>query len=983
MRPASWQVVAAGLLVASFGSGVARAQYFGKNKIDSEQPYQVFETTHFDVYHDPGEAHAARLIGELAERWHARFTRALEHDLQGRQALILYGSQPEFAQTRVIVGSPGEGVGGITEFARRRIVMPFAPTLAETNQVLGHEIAHAFQLDIGRQHRNRTGLPLWAIEGMAQYLSAGPAEAATSAWLRDAAGHDLIPSDPQVAARRLSPYQYGHAMWTYLADRFGEKVLRDVLKAGQARNFDERVSRTTGGTFDRLFREWREEVLERHRLPPEAPAEAGGSDLLDEADAGRLHLGPVLSPDGRYAVFFSERDRLSVDLFLADTRARRVVRKLATTAASPVLESLQTIRSSGAWNATGDRFMFPAVRRGRPVAIIVDTGGQTDRVVELPGVGQVISLAWSPDGGRFAFSALQGGLSDLFLYDLQSNSLRRLTQDAFADLQPAWSPDGSRVAFVSDRFSTNLSTLEFGPLDLAVLDLTTGAIRGTAAFQHARHLNPQWTPEGDSLYFLADPGGIANVYRLDLRRDALYQVTDVSTGVSGATPTSPAFSAARLVPALAFTRQRRGRFELVLLQGEDRLAGRRLADRPVQLAGAAPASGPAANRISTPRLRPYTPSLSLEAIGQPYVSSGSGALGGYVRGGGSLLFADLLGERQVGVALQAGSRLRDLAIEARFLNREHRWNWGAVAELEPSIRRSYREEHATEEGQSTVLRQTRYFRQTQVRLAGLLAYPLSRARRFEFSAGLRHARYHQDIASRVSSLETQRVLRRSRWEGSGGVPATVAEVSAAFVGDTAVFGPTSPILGDRYRFEVRPALGGLSSVRVLADYRRYLMPVKPYTVALRVVHAGLYGRDAGDARLAPLFAGSRSYVRGYRQGAVRCEPDAAGRCAAMEALFGRRLAVANVEMRFPIAGVLRRDIRYGSLPAEGFVFADAAAAWSPPDGENGAMGGRPVASAGAGIRVNAFGLPLEVAGLRALDPSARRWSLDVSFRPGF
>ena len=33
-----------------------------------------------------------------------------------------------------------------------------------------------------------------------------------------------------------------------------------------------------------------------------------------------MQLGPSLSPDGKHAVFFSERDRLSLDLFLADVK---------------------------------------------------------------------------------------------------------------------------------------------------------------------------------------------------------------------------------------------------------------------------------------------------------------------------------------------------------------------------------------------------------------------------------------------------------------------------------------------------------------------------------------------------------------------------------------------------------------------------------------------------------------------------------------
>jgi hypothetical protein len=214
----------------------------------------------------------------------------------------------------------------------------------------------------------------------------------------------------------------------------------------------------------------------------------------------------------------------------------------------------------------------------------------------------------------------------------------------------------------------------------------------------------------------------------------------------------------------------------------------------------------------------------------------------------------------------------------------------------------------------------------------------------------------------------------------------MGEVSAALVGDTAVFGPTSPVLGTRYRFEIAPAVGGLSSTRVLLDYRRYVMPARPFTLAARVVHLGQYGPDANDPRLVPTFLGSRYFVRGYGWSSLRCEWDAQGACGALEELLGSRLAVANLELRMPLFGLRSRDIAYGPIPAEAFLFADNGAVWSrvgvagssAPRGDH-----RRVSSAGAGVRINALGIPLEVAAVRAFDAPARGWSFDFAFRTGF
>jgi outer membrane protein assembly factor BamA len=216
-----------------------------------------------------------------------------------------------------------------------------------------------------------------------------------------------------------------------------------------------------------------------------------------------------------------------------------------------------------------------------------------------------------------------------------------------------------------------------------------------------------------------------------------------------------------------------------------------------------------------------------------------------------------------------------------------------------------------------------------------------------------------------------------------GTPATVGEFSAAFVTDTAAFGPAGPIVGGRSRFEVAATVGELTVARLLVDHRRYMMPVKPYTIATRVLHMGYYGRDAGDPRLLPAFLGSRQFVRGYGWSAIQCPREADGECGAYEDLLGSRLLVGNLEVRFPVMGILARDIRYGSIPLEGFLFADSGIVWSRSPVFTAADSSRHlVSSFGAGIRLAAF-IPLELSVVRALNRPAHGWSFDVSFRSGF
>jgi Tol biopolymer transport system component len=202
--------------------------------------------------------------------------------------------------------------------------------------------------------------------------------------------------------------------------------------------------------------------------------------------------------------------------------------------------------------------------------------GGRDLSRRFPGVDEIFDPTWSPDGRYIAFSGLAGGQSDLFVYDTALDSLRRLTSDRFADVLPAWSPDGLSIAFTTDRFTADPMSLRYGLYRLAFLDWETGEIRAAPFLEDVNLVNPQWSADGASVFFVGDQGGITNVFRLDLGARAFYQVTQVLTGVAGVTRLSPVLSSARRGDVLAYSLFEGGAYHIRTLRG-DELRGRRLA----------------------------------------------------------------------------------------------------------------------------------------------------------------------------------------------------------------------------------------------------------------------------------------------------------------------------------------------------------------------------------------------------------------------
>jgi hypothetical protein len=493
-------------------------------------------------------------------------------------------------------------------------------------------------------------------------------------------------------------------------------------------------------------------------------------------------------------------------------------------------------------------------------------------------------------------------------------------------------------------------------------------------------INPQWSADGRQLYFVARSGGGSYVFRLDVQTSLVEQMTGADIAVTGITPTSPTLSLASRAPVMAFTVYRSGLHRLVVARDAEPVQSERRVDADADTSDPGLVADLLADQrtglpdAATIVARDYKSRLSLERIGEPYVSSGGGPFGTFVRVGGSFLFGDMLGERRLGAAVQIGNHLRDAALEVRYLNQKRRWNWGTITELEPALRRYRRADAIVHDGEAALYKEADYLQRLQLRAAGVVAYPFNRGLRIEFTGGVRAAGYQREIRSQISSVATGRVLQETAIQAPGGAPTVVAEVGAALVGDTTVFGATGPLLGSRYRFEVAPAIGNLAYTRVLIDYRHYLMPVRPYSLAIRVLHSGRYGPDGDDPRLLSSFLGSRYFIRGHGLDTRYCQPDPTRVCG--DELLGNRLLVGNLELRVPMWSMFSRAINYGPVPADVFVFADAGSVWS--------HGQRSfISSLGAGIRVNAGGLPAELAIIRALDGPAPGWQYDLGFRVGF
>ncbi len=879
------------LLLAAGLAAPARAQVgsFGQNKIQYRTfRWQVMRGPHVDLYFYPEEEELARVALAYAEESYGVLEQRFRHAVTRRIPLIIYASHQDFEQTNVLPFVPPEELLGVTDFLKRRVTLPFTGSYFDFRHTIRHELAHVFELSAEElavtlhPRQRHAQLPLWWEEGLAEYFSAGE-DTRDEMVLRDLTTTGRLPTIPQFDLEMGAiVYPLGGTLVRFLAERYGEwrivQVFDDLWKYP---DFESLLR----GVFDRpveqLTAEWHLAMRRRYYgyVSRQEPLEVSATRVA------RLAIKPVVwTPPGDTApevLYLSPRTGYTnvYAVPLGGGRSRAVV----AGERSPEFESFHAFESRLDVSPRGI-LAFASKFEDRDALVLWDLSRRA--VVgryQFPDLVAIASPAWSPDGGSVAFEGLTlEGFSDLYLLDLRSGRLDRLTHDRYEDRDPSFSPDGRRLVFSSDRTATGPG----GGRNLFVLDLGTRAVR-YLTYGPWQDDSPRWDSTTGRISFTSDRRGVFDVYTVD----------STGTGRRESAVPGGAFDAVWVPAAGKYVF---GGFEgltyniYALAPTADTAA----ADTVTLAATPEPSgewrwAGLDDGAVASDTVGRYREHYSLDfAAGEALVSPGYAAAQG-----ATFLVSDLLGDHLVYasvLAYQQGNSFSDIVSNfngtALYLDQSHRLNWGLGA---------FRLRGLFFEGDFDQI-----FQETATGGFLDLRYPLSRFARVE-------AQFRLEYSDRVDFGFVQ-------GEGLAGLPrrrGVLASNWLSWVHDNSLWLPTGPIDGGRSNLTAG-LVSDLSNARfdswvVSVDLRRYLRTGLRTAVALRG-----YGWVSGGARPERITIGGSYALRGYPRFAY---------VAGSEALLG------NVEWRFPLTDYLSVGLPVGELRlpgVEGAFFGDLGKAWT-------------------------------------------------------
>jgi Tol biopolymer transport system component len=982
------------LLALLAGLASPAAAQFGKNKVQYKDfHWNVIETEHFDVYYYDGEEECAFRSARMAERAYVRLSRILVHEIERAVPVVIYASHSDFEQTNITTGLIPEGVGGITEFQKGRVFLPFTGSYRELDHVLTHELVHAFQMDVlygGAIEANPFAFqpPLWFMEGMAEYLSLGGVDPHTEMWLRwTALEGALIPLQYMDQIYDIRVYRIGQAIFAFLGEQYGDEKIGEFLRRTVLhRSVPLAAEKTFGLSFEALSREWEDYV--KRKYYPQIVELGRPEDFARRLSRGEehdaVHLAPALSPDGDLLAYI-EDNRFSKDIVLASGIDGKKLRRLVEGGRSSDFESLRYFHTSLGWSPDGSLIAFPSKRGAEDVLNLFDLN--ENRVVRTLSfrLDALYSPSFHPDGRRIVFSGVRSGQSDLYVVDLATEKLTQLTQDPYLARDPQYSPDGERIAYVTDRGpDTDLEKLIFGEPRIAILDVGTGETTLLPG-QRGKNITPQWGPDGRTIAFVSDRFGVSDLFVQDVVSGRLYRVTELLTGVSGIIESSPALTWSRDGRRIVFSafhgvgwglyqienplekmdeieqtetleqlaareRESLDLWDRADLADEVRLAAGRvrakdeavepaaesteddegesfrklgglLAPGPTDLSIAGPASvgsaaflrpGERPGFARGPEDRPFTlSSLRAETAdslpapetldSKPYklrwspdfvAASPVFASNVGFAGQAQISISDMLGNHIFEVGVSVYGSLSDSDLLLSYYNLAKRTNWGVSVF-------QFRNDFGIFTARDRVEFESQIYRGTQA----FVSRPFSKFSRFEFHArgiGVSRKVFSQSFVA-PGIVDTDEGDSDLVYYGGPGI---------ALVTDNVVYSYYGPLSGTRSRLSVDQAFGDVQFTTGIGDYRHYIaLGRSGATFATRLIAGTSFGNTPQVFRI-----GGSQTLRGVDYGDLE----------------GSNIGLLNLELRFPLIEALRIGwpLRIGLGGINGAFFLDAGGTWN-------------------------------------------------------
>ncbi len=501
-------------------------QVFGKNRVQHEQFFWTYyEFKDYKIYQYRG----GEKLSEYVARNYREHLKSIEKKIgfgfSGELNFIVYNKLSEYKQSNIDFDDVETGTGGVTQIASSNIFLYFEGDYNQFDLQMRQGLSEMLikKMFFGDNWkeviRNATLLtiPEWYTDGLVSYVSR-PWSVEVDNRIKDG-----------VITNRFKRFNHlngkdktyaGHAIWKYIAEVYGPEVIPNVLyMARVSRSIESGFLFVLGVSLNELTRDAWLHYQVQYDMEKSKDDFPEDKELNAKTRKKREYYQINKSPDGNQLAYVkNNQGRYKVQVLDLDKKRRHTLSKGGVRYDRLPDYSYPLI----AWRPDGQVLAVIEERNAEPYLTLFDKESGMGYERPVFKVDEVVDMSFSPDGTKLILSATLKGQSDLWEYNLQANTVKKLTDDIYDDKEPKYVNEKEEIVFSSNRptdslFSHKKFRNDMNPTsDLFLFKGKSKPLIRLSETPFADETQPY--PYGKNQFvFLGDKNGVKNRYiaRLD------------------------------------------------------------------------------------------------------------------------------------------------------------------------------------------------------------------------------------------------------------------------------------------------------------------------------------------------------------------------------------------------------------------------------------------------------------------------------------
>ena len=542
---------------------------FGQNRVQYNPLYwQFYNFERFKVFFVSSGRDHAEYVAKAAHKYLKQVEQFLDYPVQTKLQFVVFNTQASFKQSNIgLRNNSTSNIGGMTTIDGNKIFLYYEGDHQSLDEQVKAGIANmvVHRMMYGENWKEALKssalmtFPDWFLKGFVSYME-GDWNSEIDDKVREGVlsgrfnkFNRLEGEDAEVA---------GRALWNYIAEAYGEKMIPNVLYMTKvSRNVESGFLYVLGTSLKRLSSDFVQYYKQRYTIDVSGRTATTADELHIKTKKTRTYSQFKLSPDKKYAAYVSnELGQYKVWLYdIKKQEAKAVSRFEKYSEKKEAFDQAQNEKSMAdpsykmkmyksyrpkyyrskkihkgdhkldhipdvsfpvlAWHPSGEMLAFVEEKKGEVVLnkYELETGKLNSN--PLLNLEKVLSMSYGNKGKKIVMSAVAKGRTDIYVYNIIGNNQKKITDDPYDDLNPQFLDNETKVIFSSNRENDTIKRKEGIELrryekDIFIVDLDKIGYP-MQRITRTPHIDEDFPGQYDAKHysFISDKNGIYNFYQ--------------------------------------------------------------------------------------------------------------------------------------------------------------------------------------------------------------------------------------------------------------------------------------------------------------------------------------------------------------------------------------------------------------------------------------------------------------------------------------